>query len=348
MKGVAAMKKMLGALITLLVFFLASCSVFERYSAPEEFSPVSEEPIDERATVEVQKNDQATEIVTLPLNDEIGKNRKLIKNANLVYETTSFEESLTFIQSEIEAQGGFIEHSNQSQSASSYGYDGTYITITARIPVGNLLRFVDVLNANADLTIRTQELGSTDVSKQYQDNEARIAILAAEEKALREMLEQQGSLKDILAVRERLNDVITEREQLASTNRNFDELADMSEVIISLQQTNRVNPLNTGGFVDRVWYALQDSFLVSVVFLQKAVIYIIYVLPYIFMGAVIYLIYKLLKKQLSKSTFAKKYSQKKQTHAKDLDSKSLFNHTAKTPDTKSPDINAVAKHPDDI
>lgn len=299
------MKKWLSLILLLFVFALAGCSNWREFV-----------PFDYNYNYDYGKGGgdgmtgEAIPETDLPSNRTSDEARLIIRNAYLAYETTTFDQSLAFIRKQIDANSGTILYSNQSQSTSSYGYKGSFISITARIPHENLFRFVDVLNANKELVIQVQDIGSSDVTREYTDNEARIAVLQAEETALRELLDQQGSITDILAVRERLNNVITEREQLEATNKTIDELADMSEVTITLQETSHANARNIGGFWERLWFALQDSFFISIIFLQRLTIFIVYTLPYLIIALPIYLLYRWLKKQYDKTAFAKKRREK--------------------------------------
>lgn len=212
---------------------------------------------------------------------------KIIENASLDFETTEFEDTTAFINNKIEEYGGSLEHSSRGQSSSSYGFIGEYISMTIRLPHDQLRPFIDELNAHDELFIQHQEISRADVTRAFRDNETRIAILREEEMALREMLQEQGSLEEVLQIRTRLYQVISEREIYEDANRTYNEQAEFSTVYLHVQQTDRADTRNVGGFWNRLADAFVDSFYRFIAVSQSLVITFVYAIPYLIILAIV-------------------------------------------------------------
>lgn len=86
------------------------------------------------------------------------------------------------------------------------------------------------------LRVTNEQLGATDVTRQFADNAARMHSLQAEEQQYLQILKQAKSIQDILDITEKLTDVRTQIEQLqASINVMSHDIA-MSLVTIGLSQ----------------------------------------------------------------------------------------------------------------
>lgn len=232
---------------------------------------------------------------------ELGE--KIIETASMSYEAMQFEDTLAFVNQEIEAFEAQVEYSSRWQSSSSYGFLGDHISLTVRIPQDNLDPFIETLNAYDDLVIQHQDFQRTDVTKQYRDNETRIAILKEEETVLREMLQEQGSLEEILQIRTRLSELVTEREIFENQNQSYDEQIAYSTLNLEIQETDRANSRDTRGFWDRITNALVDSFYRFIAVGQNLVITLIYLIPYILiLGTIGFVIYSIIRKRNKKKT----------------------------------------------
>ena len=210
---------------------------------------------------------------------ELGE--KIIETASMSYEAMYFEDTLEYVNQEIEAFEAQVEYSSRWQSSSSYGFLGERISMTMRVPQDSLDAFIETLNAYDDLVIQQQDFQRTDVTKQYRDNETRIGILKDEETVLREMLKEQGSLEELLQIRTRLSELVTEREIFENENQSYDEQIAYSTLHLEIQETDRANTHVTRGFWDRITNAIVDSFYRFIAVGQNLVITFIYLIPYI-------------------------------------------------------------------
>src|SRR5690625_30910 len=222
------------SLILSFFLFLSACSI--RQSTEESFDRhlVGEDQAIEEGMVAEDTIEQTENDLGIDLGD------KIIEHANLSYQTTHFDEALDFVNQQISEYDGALQHSSRG-SNDTFGYTGDFISMTVRIPNEKLHPFIHTLNDYDQLFIQTQEVGRTDVTKVYRDNETRIAILREEEEALREMLQEQGALEEILQIRTRLSEVVAEREIFENENQTYDEQIEYSTVHLSIQQSDRAS-----------------------------------------------------------------------------------------------------------
>lgn len=278
--------KKLTSLLSLMVFTLLACSSMMDDTSVENMGQHDMATEETAQVADMDMNSaQSDGEISLDLGD------KIIENAYLRYETTNFDEALTFVNDQVNAYNGMVEHSQREQSN-----PGEYVSMTLRIPQDQLHPFIDSMEEFGQLYLLSQEVGRQDVTQSYRDNETRIAVLAEEEAALRELLQEQGSLEEILQIRRRLTEVISEREVFENQNQSFDEQVSYSTVELSIQQTDRASGQDVSGFWDRLSNAFIDSFYSFIKFMQNLAIGIVSILPHLLFAAVfVYLAYRLYK-----------------------------------------------------
>lgn len=281
------------SLLLSMLFLIAACSIRQSTEDTVDMHMVDEEQAIEAGMSGGGETAQQTEN---DLGIELGD--KIIENANLSYETTHFEETLDFVDQQISEYGGALQHSSRG-SNDTFGYTGDFISMTIRIPHENLHPFIDTLNDYDQLFIQSQEVGRTDVTRTYRDNETRIAILREEEAALREMLQEQGSLEEILQIRTRLSEVIAEREIYENQNQDFDEQIEYSTIHVSIQQSDRASR-DVSGFWSRFTNAIEDAFYSFIGVMQQLIINLVYLFPYLILlliiGLIVYFIVRKIRK----------------------------------------------------
>ena len=211
---------------------------------------------------------------------------KIIENAYLTYETTNFESALDYVNEQVNAFEGLVEHSNRGQAPYS-SQSGDYIYMTIRIPQEQLHPFINSLDTFDQLYILSQEVGRQDVTQSYRDNETRIAVLEEEEAVLRELMQDQGTLEELLQIRRRLTEVISEREIFENQNQSYDEQVAYSTVELSLQQTDRASSQDLTGFWDRFTNAIVDSFYSFISVIQNLLISLVYFIPFLVVFGII-------------------------------------------------------------
>jgi hypothetical protein len=167
----------------------------------------------------------------LRLASVVSSYRKLIYNAELVFEVKDIRESSVKIRQLVEDNHGEIEQMELMDASGGY-VSGT---IQMRVPASGLN---DVVTALKKLAIRTdrENLSSRDVTREFYDNEAHLRNLRAEEQQCLEIMKQARTVKDTLEVSARLNDVRDRIERLQSQVNVMTRDVEMSQIKIALDQ----------------------------------------------------------------------------------------------------------------
>lgn len=283
--------KLISLLIPLLILLFACSGNPQDSMGSDREQAVYDMATEETAELDEMADNEENGEITLDLGD------KIIENAYLTYETTNFQAALDYVNEQVTAYEGLVEHSNRGQSPYS-NQSGDYIYMTIRIPQEQLHPFIDSLDSFDQLYILSQEVGRQDVTQNYHDNETRITVLEEEEVALRELMQEQGTLEELLQIRRRLTEVISEREIFENQNQAYDEQVAYSTVELSLQQTDRASSQDLTGFWDRFTNAIVDSFYSFISVLQDLLISFVYFLPFlVIFGILGWIIYRFIKKR---------------------------------------------------
>lgn len=260
-------------ILSFLLFILSACSPIIKESS-DSSSEMDVEFIQEEQTFK-----DSEKLITGEIGLDLGE--KIIENAWLSYETTHFNETIDFVNEQITLYEGVLERSSRGQSSSAYGFIGEYLSMTIRIPHDSLDSFINELKEYDGLYLQSEEIERVDVTKIFRDNETRIAVLAEEEEALRNMLQEQGSLEEILQIRTRLAEVIAEREIYENDNNYYNEQASFSSIDLHIQQADRAHSRDVSGFGDRLNNAFIDSFYRFIAVAQDLIVGLVYLLPYL-------------------------------------------------------------------
>lgn len=283
--------KLISLLIPLLILLFACSGNPQDSMGSDREQAVYDMATEETAELDEMADNEEDGEITLDLGD------KIIENAYLTYETTNFQAALDYVNEQVTAYEGLVEHSNRGQSPYS-NQSGDYIYMTIRIPQEQLHPFIDSLDSFDQLYILSQEVGRQDVTQNYRDNETRITVLEEEEVALRELMQEQGTLEELLQIRRRLTEVISEREIFENQNQAYDEQVAYSTVELSLQQTDRASSQDLTGFWDRFTNAIVDSFYSFISVLQDLLISFVYFLPFLVVFGILgWIIYQFIKKR---------------------------------------------------
>ncbi|MGN8817829.1 DUF4349 domain-containing protein [Oribacterium sp. HCP28S3_H8] len=194
-------------------------------------------------------------------SNEIRPDRKLIRNADLSFETDDFDAFLSDISSETKALGGYIESSDiqgtEGQAASTYASTDRYATFTLRIPSEKLDSFLMFASGKAHLTRKTEN--TQDVTLQYHDIESRKKALTAEQDRLLELMAQAESMDAVIAIESRLSDIRYQLESLESNLRLYDNQVQYSTVTLSVKETRAFTTGTGDRLQDRIREGLKEN-----------------------------------------------------------------------------------------
>jgi hypothetical protein len=158
--------------------------------------------------------------VTAPIETQI------VKTGSMAMEVANLDNALSAAQAAIVGLGGSISSSTRSGSE-----DQASATVTYRIPVA---RWDDALAAIDKLgKLLGEQTGTTDVTAQVVDVDARLTNLRATESALQGIMARASAIPDILAVQQQLTETRSQIEQLEGQENYLKDQAAMSTLSVS-------------------------------------------------------------------------------------------------------------------
>src|SRR5262249_40789289 len=105
--------------------------------------------------------------------------------------------------------------------------------IVIRVPADSFDAVVDDLRHLG--RVRSENASTGDVTREYTDLETRLAVKEQTTQQLRGLLANRtGKLSDVLEVERELARVVTEAEQMKAQRREYDRLAAVSSITVSL------------------------------------------------------------------------------------------------------------------
>lgn len=186
----------------------------------------------------------------IPTTDDVlSGDRKIIKTVYETVETKDYDGFIERLRTAVEETDGYFA----SSSYSGDGYDNIgnrYASFEIRIPADGLNDFTDTLGGMGSVSYYREE--SSDVTAAYVDVESRIAVLAAEESALLEILSKSESVSDMLEIRTRLSAVQADLASLKAQKNTYDTLVTYSTVNLTLHEVEREKAVANDTFFGEV------------------------------------------------------------------------------------------------
>ena len=222
--------------------------------------------------------------------------KKLIRNADLEFETENFDEFLRSLEAKIQMSHGYIESSNiygseQYQTSRSASY-------TVRIPTAQLDDFLEY-SAGAAHLIR-KSVSTQDITLSYHDTELRKETLRTEQQRLLELMAQAESMEAVIALESRLSEIRYELSSLESDLRLYDNQVQYSTVYIEIQERAIPTPTIKAGFLNRVSLGFRQSFGDVAEGLVDFSVFLLSSIPQLVVLAVIFLLLFLLGRRILK------------------------------------------------
>jgi hypothetical protein len=202
--------------------------------------------------------------------------RKIIYNGYVdlvVDDLGSVEAKLTAL---VEGKRGYIADTNVTGSPGAQRSGSWKVRVPAEY-------FTEVMSRVARLgELRTSRTESQDVSQEYYDIEARIAVKKQEEKRLLKILEEAaGKLKDILDVEKELSRVRTETEQMEGRLRWLAHNTSLSTISITATEIKNYRPPVAPTFAERIARSFRGSIEALVTFLMNVTVALVAIVPWL-------------------------------------------------------------------
>ncbi len=235
--------------------------------------------------------------------------RKIIKKANLRFETEEYDSFIAEMTSCIELCGGYIESSEAYDGglySTRYSRNSSHVV---RIPQDSYSRFMNEVCGLGNMTYKSEN--SEDVTMSYVDTESRITAYEAEYNALIEILNKADSLSDVIQLQSRISEVTYMLENYKSQLRKYDSLIAYCTVNINVEEvwreTKSEDVMTLG---EKISLGLEDTFLDIIDDLSDFTVDFITSLPYIIIWAIIILIAVVIIKKTLKKVKSKRESRK--------------------------------------
>lgn len=170
--------------------------------------------------------------------------RKIITTGDMTIEVTDLDKAVADLTAMVKRQGGFL--ANRSVTASE---EWRRATFTIRVPAAHFDALHD--GARGLGTVRQDNQQGEDVTKQWQDLEARMRIRKTQEQSLLALMRRQGRLSDVLQVSKELWDIREEIERAEGELRYLRDRVTLATLTVNLNEeipagVGKIGPWNLG------------------------------------------------------------------------------------------------------
>ena len=213
--------------------------------------------------------------------------RKIIKNANVNFETTAYEEFVASMTRCVAEFGGYVESSETYGSGLYNMRDSRSASITARIPASRYDAFLESACSLGAVTFRSES--SQDVTMNYVDTESHIRALETEYETLLEILEKAESLEDVIVLQNRISELNYQMDSYKSQLRKYDDLISYCTVYIHVNEVWRETAPEgkTLTFGERIGIGLKENLYDIGEGFEDFCVWFVTNLPYLLIWAVV-------------------------------------------------------------
>lgn len=252
------------------------------------------------STKEIQDYDVASDIVvgsnsSVKINDESSSRQnfdtdnieqKIIYTFDFALVVSNVIDSIKGIENNIKDFNGYILESNISQhDNSNSGY------LRVKIPRENISSFVESLEETGN--VKSQKKYAEDVSTEYYDIEARLAVLLKQEARLLSFMDEYAkNIEDLLALEREISSVRAERESLQARMNYLQNSISYSEFSIYIEQSSYGELTAPKGTFGKAYQGLLNSLNQLIHLFNWMLIASFVILPYIFVLTIIIFIIK--------------------------------------------------------
>ena len=232
----------LATLLTLVM--LLSLTACGGGAKTEEAAPMWDAPAAEAPMVETESYDASMEYgadlkCTATEDSAAGggvvTGQKLIRNAWLEMETTTFEEAVQGLTELTEDFNGYFENSNVSNRKNG----SRWADYTIRIPAEKYSAFLTQAGELCHVT--RQEASQDDISEVYYDTAGRLKTQQIKLERLQELLSRAEIMEDIITIESAISETEQMIDQLSGTLRNYDGKVNYSTIYVNLQEVYKLS-----------------------------------------------------------------------------------------------------------
>ncbi|MES2813036.1 MAG: DUF4349 domain-containing protein [Bacteroidota bacterium] len=179
---------------------------------------------------------------------------KIIKNANLKFESEDINGSFVSIQKAVSNYQATI-----SNDASGKDYNSTYRNLTIRIPNKHFDAFIDTISQGVK-HFDTKEISQQDVTEEYIDIESRMKSKKKLEERYLQLLGKANKVSEMLEIEKKLAEIREEIEAKEGQLKYMQNRVSLSTITIEMYTNNPSESGATVSYGGKIWNSIKSGF----------------------------------------------------------------------------------------
>jgi hypothetical protein len=238
-------------------------------------------------------------------------NRIVIRNANMTIVVADPAQAMEAVLKLANDMSGFVVNSQLYQSGERNGVKIQEASVSIRVPAERLEEARSKIMAmveNVKTDVLSDSVTGQDVTQEYTDLQSRLRNEEDAAEQLRKIMDTATKPEDVLQIFNNLKQVSEQIEILKGQIKYYDEASAMSEISVSIQSKESVQPISVAGWSPKgvARNALQALVDIYQFFASAAIWIGITILPIIIpLGLIIFGIVKFIQWQRRKSKMPK-------------------------------------------
>lgn len=210
------------------------------------------EDVEEKSTEDVTESEN--ENTSASESSSTGKKKKnsqkLIRTIDMDVETLDFEETITFVEAEVEKIGGYFENMQMDGVRLDSEYDLQSASLRIRVPKDKADEFLDKVSQKTNVYSRSESV--EDVTLHYVDVESHKKALQTEQERILAIMEKAEKMSDIIELEERLSEIRYELQNYESTLRSIDNQVDYTTIEMRVSEVREETKPEPEGVFERI------------------------------------------------------------------------------------------------
>jgi hypothetical protein len=205
----------------------------------------------------VSEDAKAVQILKLPpkeTSDETSIKAKIIKNANLRFETDDLIKTNAKIQASVKKLNATIQSDAEEKE-----YKTNTRRLLVRIPSKNFEDFITEISKGVGY-FDTKEISSQDVTEEFIDIESRLKTKKVLESRYLELLKKANKISEILEIEKQISEIREEIESKEGRLKYLNSQVSMSSVSIKFYKTQANNGGVTVSYGSKIWNSIVSGF----------------------------------------------------------------------------------------